>query len=463
MAGEPPVNLAMQCLASKPHQHPPSKTVRVSFMIQVNYPPCDDFQPEVKDSYDVVVIGGGPAGAATGTLLAEYGYSVLILERLAVPRFHVGESLIPATYWPLKRLGMIEKLKASAFPKKFSVQFVSDGWKESEPFYFDKMSPHESSQTWQVERGDFDKMLLDNAVSKGATVRTDAHVMDVLFDGETARGVKVKIGRDAATAEVREIRSKIVADASGQTAFLINRLGLKVPDPNLKKASVWTYWKGAYRDPGKDGGATIVLQTEEKKSWFWYIPLREDIVSVGCTGNLGYMFGGGVTAEQAYNRELERCPALQKRLRHATQHTCFHTTKDYSYKSTRSSGPGWVAVGDAASFIDPVYSSGVHLALISAEYAAEAINGAIQTNDFSGERLGAWREEYVQGVSNFRRLVYAFYAPEFSFGDFLRENPQFKQQVVDVLVGDVFKSGFEEMFAAMGDAIPPAEGEPNIT
>ncbi|QDU36230.1 Putative FAD-dependent oxidoreductase LodB [Maioricimonas rarisocia] len=432
-------------------------------MIQVNYPPCDDFQPEVKDSYDVVVIGGGPAGATTGALLAEKGHSVLILERHPVPRFHVGESLIPETYWTLERLGLIEQLRASAFPKKFSVQFVSDGWKESAPFYFDDMNPHESAQTWQVERGDFDKMLLDNAVAKGATVRTDAHVMDVLFDGETAQGVKVKIGRDAATAEVREIRSKVVADASGQSAFLINRLGLKVPDPHLKKATVWTYWKGAQRDPGKDEGATIVLQTEGKKSWFWYIPLREDIVSVGCTGNLDYMFGGGVSAEEAYNRELERCPALQKRLEKATQHTGYHTTKDYSYKSTQSAGPGWVAVGDASSFVDPVYSSGVHLALKSGEYAADAAHEALEANDLSGERLGAWRAEYSEGVENFRRLVYAFYAPDFSFGDFLRTYPHYKQLVVDILVGNVFKPGFDDMFAAMGDAIPPGSTEPTGT
>lgn len=240
---------------------------------------------------------------------------------------------------------------------------------------------------------------------------------------------------------------------------MINRLGLKVPDPHLKKATVWTYWKGALRDPGKDEGATIILQTEGKKSWFWYIPLREDIVSVGCTGDLGYMFGGGISAEEVYKRELERCPALQKRLENATQHTGYHTTKDYSYRSTQSSGPGWVAVGDAFSFIDPVYSSGVHLALKSGEYAADAAHEALEANDLSGERLGSWRAEYADGVENFRKLVYAFYAPDFSFGTFLRTYPHFRKPVVDILVGDVFKPGFDEMFAAMGDAIPPGNPE----
>ena len=155
-------------------------------MIQANYPADSSFLSPTLDSYDVVVIGGGPAGATVSALLAEQGHSVVVLERGTIPRFHVGESLIPETYWSLQRLGLIDKLKASSFPKKFSVQFVSDGWKESAPFYFDMHNSHESSQTWQVERADFDKMLLDNAVEKGAQVRMNAQVLEVLFEGERA-------------------------------------------------------------------------------------------------------------------------------------------------------------------------------------------------------------------------------------------------------------------------------------
>jgi len=262
-------------------------------MIQANYTPSDEFNAPLDDAYDVIVIGGGPAGATTAALLAEQGHKVAVLERHPIPRFHVGESLIPETYWPLQRLGLIEKMKASAFPKKFSVQFVSDGWKESAPFYFDMHNSHESAQTWQVERGPFDQMLIDNAVDKGAAVRTDAQVTEVLFDGERAVGVRVKLGRkgvDGAEAESREILAKVVADASGQTSFLVNRLGLKIEDPLLKKGTIWTYYKGAMRDEGKDEGATLILQTEGKQSWFWYIPLRDDIVSIGCTGAMEYMF-----------------------------------------------------------------------------------------------------------------------------------------------------------------------------
>ncbi len=422
-------------------------------MIQVSYPPSQEFSGPVADQYDVIVIGGGPAGATTGTLLAEQGHSVLILERSTAPRFHVGESLIPETYWSLKRLGLIEKLKQSAFPKKFSVQFYSEGAKPSKPFYFDDFNSHESSQTWQVERGDFDKMLLDNAAEKGATVRTEAHVTEVLFEGDQAVGVKVKF----ASGEVREISCRVVADASGQSSFIVNRLGLKTPDTRLRKGTVWTYFQGAFRDPGRDEGATLILQTEGKQSWFWYIPLSNNIVSIGCTGTMSYMFSKGMTPEAIFDRELGRCPALQERLKDATRHTDYFATKDYSYFSKQPSGPGWALVGDACGFIDPVYSSGVYLALKSGEFVADAIHDSLSKNDLSPESLGAWYPTYRQGVENFRKLIYAFYTPSFSFGDFFRQYPQYRSNMTDILIGAVFKPGVDEIFQAMGEVLPPEE------
>jgi flavin-dependent dehydrogenase len=427
-------------------------------MIQPNPESPVNYLPELTDDYDVIVIGGGPAGATTAALVAEYGHRVLVLERAELPRFHVGESLIPETYWPLKRLGLLDRLKASAFPRKYSVQFVSDGVKESAPFYFDNYNPHESSVTWQVERGKFDQMLLDRARELGAVVHTSAHVTDVIFEDDVAVGVKCRLLNEDGGRSERPIRSRVVVDATGQTAFISSRRGERDPDPLLKKGTIWTYWKGAHRGPGKDEGATLIMQTPGKKSWFWYIPLADDVVSIGCTGSMGYMFGkehGDAAA--VYARELERCPAMQQRLINAERCTDYFSTKDFSYYSRQGAGKGWVLVGDSFGFIDPVYSSGVFLALKGGEFAADAIDDALQRGDLSGPRLGQWQPLYKQGIENFRKLVYAFYAEDFSFGTFLKDNPQYKSNMVDILVGDVFKPGVGDIFDAMGIVEPPMD------
>ncbi|MEQ9406302.1 MAG: NAD(P)/FAD-dependent oxidoreductase [Fuerstiella sp.] len=429
-------------------------------MIQPNPEVPINYLSDVDQNYDVVVIGGGPAGSTTAALVAEHGHRVLLLERSALPRFHVGESLIPETYWPLKRLGLIDRLKQSAFPRKYSVQFVSDGVKESAPFYFDMYNEHESSVTWQVERGTFDQMLLDRARELGAVIHTSAQVTEVMFEGDTAVGVKCRLLNEDGGRTEREIRCRVVVDATGQSAFISSRRGQRDPDPHLKKGTIWTYWKGAHRGPGKDEGATLIMQTSGKKSWFWYIPLPDDVVSIGCTGSMNYMFGpeqGG--AEAVYLRELERCPALQNRLVNAERCTDFFTTKDFSYYSKQGAGRGWVLVGDAFGFIDPVYSSGVFLALKGGEFAADAIHDALERGDVSAPRLGQWQPLYKQGIENFRKLVYAFYAEDFSFGMFLKDNPQFKSHMVDILVGDVFKPGVGDIFEAMGH-LQPAMDEP---
>jgi flavin-dependent dehydrogenase len=409
-------------------------------------------QPILDESFDVIVIGGGPAGAASGALLAEYGHSTLVLERTPFPRFHVGESLIPETYWSLKRLGLLEQLKASAYPQKFSVQFFSEGVKPSAPFYFDEYKQCESSRTWQVWRDSFDKMLLDNASSKGATVHTAAQVLDVDLAKTSAdlHKVQVRVTNADGTKSDKDLSARVVVDATGQTAFLATRLGFKESDPILKKGTVWSYYENAYRDESpRDEGATLIMQTADKKSWFWFIPLLDNAASVGCTGSMEYMFPKGATPESTMARELERCPAMADRLTNATRIREFMTTKDYSYYSSQGAGDGWVLVGDAYGFIDPVYSTGVFLALKSAEFAADAIHDGLLTDDVSATTLGRWQDEHRAGIDLFRKLVYAFYDPDFSFGTFLKAHPQFRSNVTDMLIGDVFKPGVGDIFDAM--------------
>ncbi len=396
---------------------------------------------------DVIVIGGGPAGSTASTLIAQYGYKVQLFERDHFPRFHIGESLIPETYWVLKRLNMLPKLQKSHFVKKYSVQFVSQSGKLSEPFYFTQHKPHECSQTWQVLRAEFDEMMLNNAREHGVEVHEGVRVLEVLFEGDRAVGVKIA---DEAGNE-REVRAKVVVDASGQSAILQHRFKLKVADKKLKKGALWCYYEGAYRDVGQDEGATMVLQTKGKKGWFWYIPLHNNIVSVGIVRGFDELFNKDRgTHEEIYEQELDNCPAAKERVSMGRRATGFFATKDYSYRSSQVAGDGWVLIGDAYGFLDPLYSSGVLLALKSGQLAADAVAEGLKSGDTSAEQLGKWGPAFNQGMDRMRNLVCEFYEG-FSFGRFVKKYPQLKGHLTDLLIGDLFKESVDEVLEPMAD------------
>jgi flavin-dependent dehydrogenase len=399
---------------------------------------------------DVVVIGGGPAGSTCATLLAEQGVCVALFERERFPRFHIGESLIPETYWVLKRLNMLPKMQQSHFIKKHSVQFVNASGKLSAPFYFWDNKPHECSQTWQVVRSEFDKLMLDNAREHGVDVHEGIRVVDVLFASNGTAGVTIQ--EDGG--KRRDVRARVVVDASGQAGLIQNRLRLRVWDPVLNKGAIWTYWEGAYRDTGRDEGATMVLQTATRNGWFWYIPLHDNIVSVGVVAPFDYLFRHRGCHEQTYQEEVDRCSAVKARVRSGKRVTGYFATKDYSYRATRVAGDGWVMIGDAWGFLDPLYSSGVLLSLRSGELAADAIVEGLAKGDTSEAQLGKWGPLFNQGVDRMRRLVCEYY-DGFSFGNFVRHYPGLQGTITDLLIGDLFTDRVDTVWRPMESLYPP--------
>ena len=387
-------------------------------------------------SYEAIIIGGGPAGASSATILAEYGHRVLILEREKFPRYHIGESLIPFTFQPLQRLGMIPKMKQSHFVKKYSVTFVQPDGARSQPFYFFNRYDRDTvAQTWQVLRSEFDQMMLDNAREKGAEVREETTVNRMLMEDGKVVGVEAtdKSGR------TYEVRAPITLDCSGKEAFASNRNGWRLRDPYLNKIAVWTYYQDSKRGEGIDEGDTTVAFVPDK-GWFWHIPQHNRMTSVGVVAEGKYLTRDGVKDPKAiFQREVEENAWIKDRLSTGQSTGEYFITSEYSRHSRYCASPGLVLVGDAFAFLDPVFSSGIMLALKSGHLVGEAVHEGLVAGDLSPARFTDYSAALRQGIENMRKLVYAFYNPAFSFRQVIERYPDAGGQITDCLSGDVNK------------------------
>jgi flavin-dependent dehydrogenase len=321
----------------------------------------------------------------------------------------------------------------------------------SEPFYFREHNPHECSDTWQVLRSEFDQILMDNAREKGAEVIEEITVRETLEENGCVTGVRAV----TKGGEAREFHAPITLDATGRDAFCVTRNGWKVRDPYLNKIAVWTYYKGAMRDPGVDEGATTIAYVPDK-GWFWYIPLAGDVVSVGIVAEKDYLYKDTRDLAGIFHREVGNNVWVEQHLAIGQQFGPYRVTGEYSYRSRYCASNGLVLIGDAFAFLDPVFSSGVFIALCSGERAADAVDQALTDGDYSAARFASYGADMCRGIEGMRRLVYAFYDHAFSFRTFVNKYPDLAGDLTDCLIGNLFID-FDPLFAAVSEfaRVPP--------
>ncbi len=353
---------------------------------------------------DAIVIGGGPGGASTAACLAMAGQRVVLFEKERFPRFHIGESLLPAA-WPLwDRLGVTKDIEQAGFLVKQGVNFgMFNSPKDlilltaEFPEYFQR--PY----TYHVDRARFDRILLDNARRHGADVCEEWTVADVLFEGDRAVGVRA--GSNGAPAE--EWRAPVVVDATGRDCLIARKLGLRKPDPALNKLSHFTHFTGGFRRPNPDGSTMTDIHSVDG-GWIWFIPLAGDVVSVGVVLD-AKAYGHLKGPQQRFDHAIGLSPRMKQWLEGAEQKMEMHTISNISYLNDRFVGDGWILVGDASMFVDPIFSAGVTLAIRGGIFAADAILDAHRAGDFSRARLQPAEDRIRPPMAKIFRMIYNWY------------------------------------------------------
>ena len=357
-----------------------------------------------QNSFDVIVAGGGPAGSTTASFLRMLGRSVVVLEKERFPRFHLGESLLPCGGEVWDELGISDEMK-QRYILKPGARFIHNESGLTQTYYFEEAIRPDHPFAYEVPRADFDNLLLRRSEALGAVVREETLVRDVHFDAD---GVSVTLRDQDGQSE--SLRAKMFVDATGRDTFLGTRLGIKVSDELVTtNLACFTHYEHCNRESGRDeGNITIVLFDG---GWWWFIPFKGTVTSVGCTLQKEFTVSRrGLSAEQMFMAALQATPVMQELLRGATRVRPVDTTGNWSYRCKQFYGERFLLVGDSAAFIDPLFSTGVLMAVTCGKYAAHAIDEAIRAGDFSAERFASYQEQALRGADLFKGLVHEFYS-----------------------------------------------------
>jgi flavin-dependent dehydrogenase len=358
-------------------------------------------------TYDVAIIGGGPAGSIAAALLARAGRRVIVFEREKFPRFHIGESLLPFSMKAFTRLGLHEKFLRAGFMKKFGGEIVGACSDSGTKFYFKDGYRSQTDHAYQVTRGDFDKVLLDHAAECGAEVHEETSVDRVEFSKEN-----VELAVRSNPENFRgSIRARYLIDASGRASVLGRHFKIKKTYNHLQKLSIFAHYDGAWRPEGIDGTLTVLLRAIDR--WFWLIPLSAERTSIGVVLDSEIFRKSKLSAEDFLERALAEQPIIAKRMKNARRVSEVYVEADFSYRSERLHGDRWLLAGDAAGFIDPIFSSGVFLAVFSGEKCADVLNEVFD-HPRKAKRLFAGYERAVnRAMDIYLRFVNAWYTKEF--------------------------------------------------
>jgi flavin-dependent dehydrogenase len=378
-------------------------------------------------TYDVAIIGGGPAGSTAAALLARAGRRVVLFEREKFPRFHIGESLLPFSMKAFTRLGLHEKFLNAGFLKKYGGEIMGACSDTGTKFYFKDGYRSQTDHAYQVTRGDFDKVLLDHAAECGAEVHEETPVDSVEFsdDGVSLSWKNVppnEVGsarcgrrgdtsqRDVPTTQGK-IQARYLVDASGRTSVLGRQFQIKQTYAHLQKLSIFAHYDGVWRPQGIDGTLTVLIRAVDR--WFWLIPLTNERTSVGVVLDSETFRKSKLSADDFLEQALAEQPTIAKRMTNARRVSKVYVEADFSYRSARLYGDRWLLTGDAAGFIDPIFSSGVFLAVFSGEKCADALNEVLD-HPRKAKRLFARYERSVnRAMDVYLRFVNAWYTKEF--------------------------------------------------